>query len=282
MLEPMDRPALAAFLRRRRETIRPADVGLPPGVRRRTPGLRREEVAGLAVMSVDYYNRLERGQSPQPSPQMLAALARALRLTRDERDYLFRVAGHPAPAGHTRLAHVRPGLLHLLDRLTDTPALITTDLGEVLAQNDLAAALLGDLTLGRGAEASWVHRWFTDVRVRDVFVAEDHPQIGAALVADLRATHAARGADPVATAIVERLRARSDDFARLWERHDVRVKQLTHKRVVHPSVGMLELDVELLDSNGQRLMIITAAPGSESARKLDLLRVVGRQDLTIR
>ncbi|WP_310376392.1 helix-turn-helix transcriptional regulator [Catenuloplanes atrovinosus] len=277
----MDRPALAAFLRRRREAIRPADVGLPPGVRRRTPGLRREEVAGLAVMSVDYYNRLERGQSPQPSPSMLTALARALRLTRDERDYLFRVAGHPAPADHTRLAHVRPGLLHLLDRLTDTPALITTDLGEILAQNDLAIAVLGDLARGGGPEASWVYRWFTEPSVRGVFVADDHDTIGAALVADLRAVHAARGGDPVATAVVERLRARSADFARLWDRHDVRVKQLRHKRVAHPAVGVLDLDVELLDSDGRRLLLLTAAPGSETARKLDLLRVIGHQDLTV-
>jgi transcriptional regulator with XRE-family HTH domain len=284
ILEGMDRPALAAFLRRRREAISPSDVGLPPGVRRRTPGLRREEVAQLTGMSVDYYNRLERGHSPQPSPQLLAALARALRLTGDERDYLFRVAGHPAPDGRTAPAHVRPGLLHLLDRLTDTPALITTDLGEILAQNAMAVTVLGDLARGAGPEASWVHRWFTDPSCRVVFPAGDHDSIGAALVADLRSAHGRRRGDPVSTALVTRLRDRSAEFAALWDRHDVAVKHTTHKRVLHPAVGLLDLDLETLHSaaGDQRILIMTAPPGSETARNLDLLRVIGSQDLTTR
>src|SRR5438045_5350550 len=102
----MDRAALADFLRRRREALRPGDVGLPAEARRRTAGLRREEVAALAAMSTDYYTRLEQQRGPQPSEQMLAALARALRLTGDERDYLFRVAGHNAPAPVAAAAHV--------------------------------------------------------------------------------------------------------------------------------------------------------------------------------
>src|SRR5215469_17103832 len=134
----MDRAALADFLRHRREALRPEDVGLPAGLRRRTAGLRREEVAALAAMSADYYTRLEQQRGPQPSEQMLASLARALRLTGDERDYLFRIAGHNPPAPVTAAAHVAPALLRVLDRLSDTPALILSSLGETLVQNRMA------------------------------------------------------------------------------------------------------------------------------------------------
>jgi transcriptional regulator with XRE-family HTH domain len=140
----MDRAALADFLRRRREALQPGDVGLSAGARRRVPGLRRDEVAALAVMSTDYYTRLEQQRGPQPSEQMLASLARALRLTSGERDYLFRVAGHNAPATVTAASHVAPALLRVLDRLSDTPALILSNLGEALVQNQMAVALLGD------------------------------------------------------------------------------------------------------------------------------------------
>src|SRR5215470_16459315 len=134
----MDRAALADFLRHRREALQPADVGVPATARRRTPGLRREDVAALAVMSTDYYTRLEQQRGPQPSQQMLTSLARALRLTSGERDYLFRVAGHNAPASVSAAAHVAPALLRVLDRLTDTPALILSSLGETLVQNRMA------------------------------------------------------------------------------------------------------------------------------------------------
>lgn len=140
----MNRPALADFLRSRRDGLHPEDVGMSVGSRRRTAGLRREEVATLTGMSTDYYTRLEQSRGPQPSAQMLAALARALRLSNDERDYLFRLAGHPAP-GRTPLdTHVAPALMRVLDRLDDSPALILSSLGETLVQNRMAAALFGD------------------------------------------------------------------------------------------------------------------------------------------
>ena len=128
----MDSAALAGFLRHRREALQPGDVGLPAGARRRAPGLRREEVAALAAMSTDYYTRLEQQRGPQPSEQMLTSLARALRLTGDERDYLFQIAGHNAPAAVAAATHVAPALLRVLDRLDDTPALILSNLGETL------------------------------------------------------------------------------------------------------------------------------------------------------
>ena len=140
----MDRAALAEFLRSRREKLQPADVGLSAGVRRRAPGLRREEVAQLALMSTDYYTRLEQQRGPQPSTQMLASLARALRLTADERDYLYRMAGHAVPDRIGATTHVSPALHRVFDRLSDTPALIISTLGETLMQNALAIALLGD------------------------------------------------------------------------------------------------------------------------------------------
>src|SRR6516165_11450992 len=134
----MDRTELADFLRRSRERLRPHDVGLPDVGLRRTPGLRREELAQLAGVSADYCMRLEQRRSSQPSTQVLAALARALRLTEDERDHLYILAGYQPPAGPMAGQHVRPGLMHLLDELTGTPAQILTDLGDLLAQNVLA------------------------------------------------------------------------------------------------------------------------------------------------
>ncbi len=139
----MDRELLADFLRHRRESLQPKDVGLARGARRRTTGLRREEVALLASMSTDYYTRMEQQRGPQPSPGMLAAISRALRLTVAERDHLYRLAGHTPPRSDVRTNHVAPGMRRVLDRL-DTPAMVTNDLGEVLAQNPLGVALFGD------------------------------------------------------------------------------------------------------------------------------------------
>ncbi|MDF2492647.1 MAG: transcriptional regulator [Microbacterium sp.] len=143
----MDRDQLAQFLRRRREALRPEDVGLTRGPRRRTPGLRREEVAQLAGMSTDYLNRLEQARGPQPSDQMLSALARALHLSRTEHDHLFRLAGHAAPDHPVLTDHVSPGMLRILDRLQDTPAQVVSELGETLVQTGPARALLGDASI---------------------------------------------------------------------------------------------------------------------------------------
>jgi transcriptional regulator with XRE-family HTH domain len=130
----MDRDELAHFLRSRREALQPSDVGMTAGRRRRTPGLRREEVASLCHMSTDYYTRLEQRRGPQPSVQMLGAIARGMRMTLDERDHLFRLAGHAAPERTGRSEHVSPGLMRILERL-DCPAQIITDLGQSLEQN---------------------------------------------------------------------------------------------------------------------------------------------------
>ena len=155
----MDRVALAEFLRRRREVISPSEVGLSPGQRRRTTGLRREEVAQLTGMSVDYYSRLEQARSTQPSPQMVRALARALRLTEDETDHLYRLAGHAVPDRPWHCLHVRPALLFLLDQLHDAAAFVCSDTEILLAQNDMAKLLMGELADGdAGLQASMCWR----------------------------------------------------------------------------------------------------------------------------
>jgi transcriptional regulator with XRE-family HTH domain len=280
----VDRTELADFLRRCRTRLAPADVGLSPGARRRTPGLRREEVARLAGMSTDHYTRLEQARGSRPSRQMLAAVARALRLTGDERDHLFHLAGEEPPRDRPATEHVRPGLLLVLDRLTDTPAQVVSDRGDVLAQNAMAKALHGDLSARPEAERNLVWRYFTDPAVRELFPAEDRDRAARTAVADLRATLARRPDDTRLAGLVRRLRARSAQFAVLWDTHDVAVRRADVKRFLHPVVGPLELDCEVLLSpeHDQRLVVHTARPGSESHERLALLRVVGLQDLTRR
>src|SRR3954454_6112626 len=183
----MDRKELGEFLRHRREILRPRDVGLVDGPRRRTQGLRREEVAQLAGMSTDYYTRLEQQRAPQPSVQIATALARALRLSLDERDHLFGLIGHNAPARFHHCEHVSPTLLRLLDRLHDSPALVLSDLGDVLAQNPLSVALTRDQMLHTGLARSVYYRWFTDPSERRYYPEEDHPHLGRTHAACLRA-----------------------------------------------------------------------------------------------
>lgn len=278
----MDRSELADFLRRRRARLTPAAVGLPHGARRRTPGLRREEVARLAGMSTDHYTRLEQARGSQPSRQMLAAVARALRLTRDERDHLFHLAGEEPPRDRPATEHVRPGLLLVLDRLTDTPAQVVSDRGDVLAQNALAKALTGDASARPEAERNIVWRYFTDPAAREIFPAEDRDRGARAAVADLRATLAGRPDDTRLAGLVRGLRARSEEFAALWDAHDVAVRRSGVKSFLHPVVGLLELECEVLlnPEHDQRLVVYTARPGSESYERLELLRVVGLPDLT--
>ncbi|MEU0964921.1 helix-turn-helix transcriptional regulator [Streptomyces sp. NPDC005917] len=278
----MNRPELADFLRHARTRLDPTDVGLAPGARRRTPGLRREEVASLAGMSADYYTRLEQSRGPRPSRQMLTALARALRLTDDERDHLFHLTGEEPPRREAASTHVRPGLLLVLDRLHDTPALVTTDYAEVLAQNALSRALSGDILARPPRERNLLRRYFLHPASRDMFPPEDRPARAREQVANLRAVASGRPTDPVPASLVAELLAGSEEFARLWAEHEVAVRRASTKRFLHPSVGLLELDCEVLlnADTHQHLVIHTARPGTESYERLQLLRVVGLQDMT--
>jgi transcriptional regulator with XRE-family HTH domain len=277
----MDRAALADFLRRRRAALQPSDVGLGAGARRRAPGLRREEVAALAGMSADYYTRLEQQRGPQPSEQMLAALARALRLTADERDYLFRVAGHNAPDRVALDTHVAPALMRVLDRLHDTPALILSSLGETLVQNRMAAALLGDHSAYTGLARSGVYRWFTDPTSRLMYPVEDQDRQSRSQVANLRAAYAAAGAGPKsrAAAMVRALQKASPEFAQIWEQHEVATRFEDHKRLIHPELGSIELDCQALftEDQSQALLVLTAPERTEAFEKLQLLAVLGQE-----
>ncbi|HEY3711696.1 MAG TPA: helix-turn-helix transcriptional regulator [Amycolatopsis sp.] len=274
----MDRPGMADFLRRRREALQPADVGLPKGPRRRTSGLRREEIATLSGMSTDYYTRLEQRRGPQPSEQMLTAIARGLRLSADERDHLFRLAGHGTPTRMARTDHVSPALLRVLDRLEDTPAMVLSDLGETLAQNRLAAALLGDHSGYTGLTRSAVYRWFTDPGERAIYPGSYHEKFARELVAGLRAASSRAGLDTRAAELARRLSEESGEFAELWERHEVGLKPARRKVIVHPELGGIELDCQFLytDDLAQAMLVFTATPGTEDYEKLALLGVIGQ------
>ncbi|GAA2514619.1 helix-turn-helix transcriptional regulator [Winogradskya humida] len=236
----MDRARLAEFLRSRREALQPEDVGLPRGQRRRTGGLRREEVAVLSDMSIDYYNRLEQKRGPHPSEQMLAALARGLRLSLEERDHLFQLGGYAVPQRGRRADHVNPGMMRIMDGLDGAAAQVVSHVGETLRQTRLAVALLGD--------DSVQHAAYT----RD-------------------------GSGSQAAELAEALLARSPEFAGLWRGHPVSGPYCAPKRLLHPQVGLLELHCQMLvdPDQSQSLVVYTATPGSESYDRLELLSVVG-------
>jgi transcriptional regulator with XRE-family HTH domain len=282
-MERMHKKELAEFLRRRRETLRPLDVGLVEGPRRRTQGLRREEVAQLAGMSTDYYARLEQQRAPQPSLQITTALARALRLTPDERDHLFTLIGHNAPVRFQRSAHVSPALMRVLERVNDdTPALVLSDMADTLAMNPIATALLGDQTRHTGLARSGYFRWFTDPADRLVYPEEDHPRHGRAHAARLRSALMAGSGDPRAARIVAELRERSPEFVRLWELQEVAQRYGENKTIVHPDLGSIDVDAQVLftENRAQALVVMTARPGTASQEKLELLSVIGHQQLT--
>jgi transcriptional regulator with XRE-family HTH domain len=279
MMEVMDPQQLADFLRRRRESLRPEDVGLRPGARRRVGGLRRGEVADLSGMSADYYTRLEQGRGPQPSEHMLAALARALRLTIDERDHLYRISGRNAPDRTPLDTHVAPALQRVLDRLEDTPAMVLSSLAETLVQNRLAAALLGDHSHFAGLARSGIYRWFNDPAERAVYPTADQPRQARAHVASLRVAYGLGGPDSRAGRLAHALLKESPEFAELWERHEVATRFEDHKILLHPEVGEIELDCQALltEDQSQALLVLTAAPRTDAAGKLALLRVLGQE-----
>lgn len=273
----IDRAGLAEFLRGRREVLQPEDVGLPRGPRRRTSGLRREEVAALSHMSTDYYARLERERGPQPSEQMVAAIAQGLHLTRDERDHLFRLAGHQAPTRGPGGDHVGPGMLRIFDRLTDTPAEIVTELGETLRQTPLAAALVGDASRHVGPSRSIGYRWFTDPEARRLHPPEDHGFYSRMYASGLRGVLALRGPGSAAARLADLLTARSEEFRTVWAEHEVGIRPREVKRYQHPEVGLIELSCQVLldPEQSHALLVYTAVPGSESHEKLALLSVLG-------
>jgi transcriptional regulator with XRE-family HTH domain len=254
---------LASFLRDRREALRPADVGLPAGSRRRTPGLRREEVAELARMSPEYYARLEQARGPRPSAPILDGVAGALRLTPAERAHVFRLAGVavPAPPGPSR--RVRPHVASLLERMPDTAAVVTAATYDVIAWNPLAEALLGDL---RDRPNLARRRFLRPQEVRTSSLAE----FGEIAVARLRAAADRYPHDHRLAALLAELRAGSPEFTEIWATHPVRVPGHRTKTIWHPQAGRLRVhcDVLAVPEDDQQVVLITADPGSPSARSL--------------
>lgn len=276
MTRMIDRLALANFLRRRRAQLRPSDVGLPPGTRRRTPGLRRDEVAQLAGMSNDYYTRLEQARGANPSEVIVASLARTLRCDDDARDHLFRLAGFVPPARPNR-RRIRPGVMSLVEHLGDVPACIATDLHEILWLNDLAETVLGmDLDRHTGLARNYTWRLFTDATVRGRFAADDWPRFAAVQVSDLRAAYARNtggGDTAYADQLVADLLARSAEFRELWDRHEVAIRYTESKRMFHPVVGDLPLTCEIITPEpGLKVIAYFPTERTDAREKLDILR----------
>jgi transcriptional regulator with XRE-family HTH domain len=277
----VDRTELGNALRTWRERLRPADVGLPAGMRRRTPGLRREEVAGLAGMSADYLTRVEQGRGPRPSEAVLGALARALRLTDAERGHLFDLAGvAPPPPGRIRSA-VRPSVQRLMDRFTDLPVMLLDAKCDVLAWNPLAAALLGDVSAVPPAQRNMVWQAFLGHDGRVDASPEERERLDRAIVSDLRRAAARYPDDPGLARLIAELRAGSDRFARLWTLRELDERHGDTKRIRHPELGVLELDCNVLHVQGddQFLLVYSATPGTREAEALALLGVVGLQEI---
>lgn len=269
------REELADFLRRRRAALTPAVVGLRPGQRRRTPGLRRDEVARLAHMSTNYYERLEQGRGPQPSAAILAGLASALRLDPDERGYLYRLAGHAAPAVRRPDGFVDPRLMSVMRAVAGTsPAFIADDLATIVAQNDLHITLFGRVTGLAGWEGNMFWRWFGSRLWRTVLDSpEKQEAIGRAYVAYLRVIVAQRSYDAAALALVADLRAASTEFSRLWDEHSVSRSYTSTVSVLDERVGRLDFDYALMMSSQsrQRLHTLHAVPGTVTHERLTRL-----------
>jgi transcriptional regulator with XRE-family HTH domain len=268
------------FIRARREALQPEDVGLRRGSRRRSVGLRREELADLSDMSADYLARLERGAGPRPSEQMIDALARGLRLTVDERDHLLLLAGHRPPSRPGYGNHVSPGLMRILDSLSGTPAQVMGALGETLAQNATAVALFGDETAYTGLHRSAVYRWFTEPASRSLYPIEDQDRQSHVHVSLLREA-VARLNTPAAEILIRQLRKQSAEFSQLWDIAEVGVRHSEEKRFQHPEVGELELFCQMViePDQLQTLLVFTATPGTESADRLRVLGVVGTYNM---
>ena len=290
----MDKRELGAFLRSRRERLRPEDAGLPSGARRRTPGLRREEVAVLAYISTEYYIRLEQGRAPRPSGEVLAAIASALRLTDAESGHLHVLAGTVPVRTQLHRRDVRPSILALLERLPLTAAIVVSATFEVLAWNRLAAALLEDFSalapedrnLARmaflgpprtGPARTGAARTGAARTGAALYTVSDAVEFRHHVAMELRSALARYPSDPAVAGLVRELREGSPEFSRLWERNDIQAAPALTKTFRHPAVGEIAVDCDSLDipDLDQHLVLYTAPPGSRDADALALLNMLG-------
>ncbi|MFF2520516.1 helix-turn-helix domain-containing protein [Streptomyces liangshanensis] len=268
---------LGTALHRWRDRITPAEAGLPADESRRPPGLRREELAGLTGLSVEYIVRLEQGRATSPSLQVLTTLARALRLSDGEHRHLFLLAGQSPPAtGHVS-DHVPPSVRRLLGRLGGTPCAVYDAAWNLITWNPLWAALLGDPSLqqGRGRNAAWQH--FAGLPSRVSHTLEQEARYEAAVVADLRAATARYPTDEHLRFLIGDLRRVSARFGQLWNSRIAGFHDSDTKTVHHPDVGPVALDYDTFVTPGNDLRIVTcsAAPGTPEADRLKLLDVIG-------
>jgi transcriptional regulator with XRE-family HTH domain len=271
---------LGALLRSWRDRLSPVDVGLPAGDSRRAAGLRREELASLASLSVDYIVRLEQGRARRPSKQVAASLARALQLSDAERDHLFVVAGLLPPSPGDVPAHIPPGVQRLVARLGEIPIAVFTASWDLLTWSPLWAALLGEPARTGQDRPNLLRSHFTGTALGDgenriVSRSGDIDAFEATLVADIRGVHGRYPGDRGVRVLVEELLASSERFRELWESGAVGEHQSERKVVQSDVVGDVELDCDVFTVAGTDLRIVayTAASGSEAAAKLDFLRV---------
>lgn len=266
------------FLRTRRDRLRPTDVGLPDGQRRRTPGLRRQEVAQLAGMSVDYYIRLEQGRGPKPSRQVLSALARSLMLSTDEREYLFRVAGEAPPTVHGPSREVPAGVVHLLNTL-ETPAYVLDAKYDLLAWNRLATHFIGDPSTVPEGDRNIIRSVFSRPATDTSWTDESAVRFARGSVADLRAAMARYPGDPGINELVTELLGTSPRFADMWAEHAVEVRRSMTKRIDHPLAGRLEFECQVLHvpDSDQRLVVYAAEPGTPTYAAFQQLRAHDRE-----
>ncbi|WP_405753667.1 helix-turn-helix transcriptional regulator [Streptomyces sp. NBC_00144] len=265
-------------VRRWRDRVSPEAAGLPVGGHRRAAGLRREELALLAGISVDYVTRLEQGRAANPSVQVVEALGRALRLSGAEREHLFGAAGLVPPGRGTVPAYITPGVQRMLDRLTGTPVAVYDAAWTLLLANPLYTALMGEWH-GKDRNAVW--RNFLGSGTRARHTPESRHALEITQVAGLRATASRYPADQRLRRLIAELRAGSERFAELWDSGAVDQHDAPHKTIDHPQVGELTLDCDLLSVSGSdlRIMIYTTEPDTPDAEKLALLAVLGTQAL---
>ncbi|WP_405829520.1 helix-turn-helix transcriptional regulator [Streptomyces sp. NBC_01176] len=268
-------------VRRWRDRVSPEAAGLPVGGQRRAAGLRREELALLAGISVDYVTRLEQGRAAHPSEQVVEALGRALRLSGIEREHLFHTAGLVPPGRGTVPGYLTPSVQRLLDRLTGTPVAAYDAAWTLLVANPLYAALLGDPSGWRDQERNGVWRAFFGPAGRVRHTPRSRRTLETALVSDLRATASRYPADRRVQRLIAELRAGSDRFAELWDSGAVGRQEASRKTVDHPQLGPLTLDCDILSVAGSdlRIMVYTAEPGTPDAERVALLGVLGTQTL---
>ncbi len=272
MADTVQRAELGAFLRARREASDPVSAGFPAGSRRRTPGLRREELAQLAGLSVTWYTWLEQARDISVSRPVVGSLARALRLTAAERAHLFTLAGLALPPADPAPPVVEPTLTRLVDALHPHPAYVASAWWDVLACNDAYAGMIGGLAHRPPAERNVL--WITFVEARESGHLLDWESEARSLVGQLRAALARHPHDPRGPELLAALLAADDTFRAMWAEHEVVHFETARKRLRHPALGRLDLDyTKLTAATDERQILIAFLPAdAESAARLDTLR----------